>query len=1355
MADEFKLDFDKIQAEQNGNWVGGTGDWIYQFAKSSLWSGTAGLLGMAPPQDTVRWQNDNPWSGLASELAGMVVPYGGWMKAARGIKSLEAVATGIEASKLGTAAGDAALAAKSLESPFFTAAKAEAVRLAPFELGRVAANQAVGDQSFGEMTAGAGINIALGGLVGGTLGKLGAMGKVAPGIRDIAPEVNDAVPGQLLLRQLDEKLPQLPELADHLPDIEMRVRGEEAPKGTQYISSDLDAKGQLEKLFTPGTDDKGYIVKQKPVTGSGEGEFTNEQGWQQALKASGMDERTATRYMQFPRVVSLSTAPEMETHLSFGLDAPKEFPIATQKADWVERAIMDRLQPVGDGWLAAQEGHNGMFVMAKKIQGDLPGELPPKDKFIVRGRMDRKPLYRAFASEENFQSWLKANPKAKVTSTEWGTYKGGLKRQPSPDDKWLLFKTDQPGKFVTNSQGFMNAQVAREKWIVGANALETVSKETGPVADALRLQSMVPKDMSLDAATAAGSPGQLSKFWERVAPRALRNNQATQHGADFIRRFVAPAAKQFSKSPLASWIWNQGRMINETIDSWYQKALQGEYKFSGDRAIFSKIVPASYSGRSVEAIIGDMDKEGLLGEFLRLHRQGIPLDGAKEMANAGLISPRTVELAGELRTLREQEHGFLNQSERINGAKESKLRADDYGLPRQWNGDFMHLVREEGGQIVGIGSGASQTAAKKQAEALAKQLRDETGRPHRLGEAFHRGQDVSGLPSDVRPFIANPGGTLANRNIRGFRWDLETPKLQDLLKEYQQAFQGRANIVSANIRDAALAQHIGALTVHDPASAKIIADRFNQMAGRTSEWGRAQNKLVDKFLGPVFGANSATKIVSAFNTGMTHVQLGAFKLSYPIQNLVGVVQTVAPELAFVLNSPTLSSVYHEVAPAVGSKGAVGAIGTLSPMKVLAQAMKMAWKPEADERIALEWALNNRVLDARIAEDFIGQNRRTLSGWKGALSSPKAFAEFGLALSEWLPQHSERFARVVSFNAGYKVAKDVLRVADEDARRMFAKRFVERTNYMYSSADRPLMFTTPIGSALGLFKTWQMNFIYTMAEYANLGFNKGVWSPLMWQTLGTAALGGAAATPLYWAAEGASHFFKNKSLIQYAYDEWNGQADGIMFGLPAALTGVSLSGLMASPGANPVKDATQLFSIASWTRMKEAGGAVQAAIDNWQATGQHPGTDPDVRNQLIKAFAPVILQRAMAVDDEGTVRNIGTQMPTAKGLSFYDRMMYQMGMQPVMLERQMAATEALYQDKQKMAAATKAFGDAIADRFREGKPIDDILQRAIAMGVDTSSALRSGVGAGRLELKTAPERQARPATLMNWQNVLGQ
>ena len=70
--------------------------------------------------------------------------------------------------------------------------------------------------------------------------------------------------------------------------------------------------------------------------------------------------------------------------------------------------------------------------------------------------------------------------------------------------------------------------------------------------------------------------------------------------------------------------------------------------------------------------------------------------------------------------------------------------------------------------------------------------------------------------------------------------------------------------------------------------------------------------------------------------------------------------------------------------------------------------------------------------------------------------------------------------------------------------------------------------------MGLFKTWMANYMAAMFEYSGQAV-KGNWAPLAWQTAGTAAVGGVAATPLYWIADGFSKAFLGGSLLQETYD----------------------------------------------------------------------------------------------------------------------------------------------------------------------------------------------------------------------------
>jgi hypothetical protein len=973
-----------------------------------------------------------------------------------------------------------------------------------------------------------------------------------------------------------------------------------------------------------------------------------------------------------------------------------------------------------------------------------------------------KPGYITKGSAEELAAWQAANPDKTISRTAVFRTKPQLESKPTIDDTWLVFKTDRPGDFVKGSQQVLNTMAARERWLVGSTALEDAAKRPGINGDLLRTLNMFPEQKHFDAFSAA--KGNAKDLIERIIPGPMRNNAATQTAKEFLKHAFSPAWAQVKHSARGAYTLAMGRMIHEGAETWAQKMVRGELRLDGKGALFSKVVPIEGGSRSYLDIIGDFKKEGLLDDLMRIQKVGVPVEGLESFAAAGHISPRSASLAREMRALRESAIKGLNESEEIAGKKLTELRDDDYGLPRLWEGDHLRVVREEGGAVAGVAAGNSAKAASKNAEVLATELSRETGGRHRPAEAFMRNQAREGIPKDLHQFIENPGGKLAGKNLRGFKWDSSrTPSDGELMEAINGQMENLARKMATNVRDTTLARHVSMLLEEDFAVAKNIQKRFSQMSGEESTWSRAQNKFADTVLAPVLGSESASKIVQITNTGQHHLQLGFGKLSYPVQNIVGTLQTVVPELSFIMNGADslVAQRYMVTHPAVGSQGVVGSVSALSPFKVMYQALQMMLRPSAEERAALEWAHNARVLTSRATEEFVGQKRTSLSNWKGALKDGRSFGEFVLALSDWLPEHSERFARTLSFAAGYRALRDVRGVVDEDLLRLGAKTFTERTNYLYSSSDRPLAFTTPLGSSMGLWKTWQMNYIHMMAEYANMtplsrGWKDGTWAPLLWQTASTAAIGGAAATPLYWVADGMSKLFAQKSLVQYAYDEHKDQADGMLFGLPAALTGVSLSGLMTSPGANPIKDATQLFSFAAWTRMKEAGGAIHAAMDNWKATGQHPGADPDVRNMLIKAFAPVGLARAMSIDEDGTVRNISTQLPSAKGLdSFHDKLLYTLGFNPTILERQSFATRELYENREKMKAATRAFGDALSDAWRTGntRGADNILQRAMIMGVDVSSVLRSATARQRGERETSAERLASPEALSKMQNVI--
>lgn len=1306
MADEFKIDPQKVLIESQGGWAGSAGDWTWAFGRSALES-IPELIGIEPSEGTLNWRANNPWSGLASELVGMAVPYTGWMRAARGIKGLETVAKGIEASKL--------------ERPFLSMAGAEAVRLAPFEIGRVGVSQIVGDKPLGEMALDAGLNLTLGAGLAGGIGVIGAAGSKVRGLADVVPGIEATAPPQLLLRQLDELAPRArPEDAEQLfgfsSKLDNMARAETAPR---YVSKEVAGqKDELEKLFRPTSEPGTVLQKRRLVSGADPDAFATPEAWQQAAADAGLDPTQISRDMQYPRVVSFSKEKDLEALAKWdrknevraaaadllGQDfTPGKAPSpATRVAERTEKSITQNMEPVGDGWFVKQEPDNGMFIMAKKYDG--------------------------------------------------------LLGQASPADKWLLFKTDRPGRFVKKSDLYGKAQVNREKWIVGESTIESAVKEPGLLQDIDNFMKTLPYERYIQASHMTGGPEGVSKYLDKVTPKGVKNSVIGEQLNNIVREYLAPAARQLRKSTRGNYTLSMGRAIQDAADTFIQKVMQGELKLDPKGSVWRQLTLASeQGGRSVQAVIEDLDKEGLLNEFIHLWRNEISPKMAREMAAQGKIQMRTAELAGELDGMTGKVLQAVNQFQKAAGKDVTKFRQGHYGLTRTWEGDHFHTLKDEGGRVVGMAASATRKGAQVKAQELAGRLSQELGRPIRIGEAFTRGQ-LDSVPAPLRPYVTNPGFTLERANVRGFAFDDKVPTKEELLKAYQNSLGKRATYLGNLGREALLSRHVAALSVEDPFAYRVVSTRFNQMSGVEGEFSRVQNKLADKVLSPFLGANSASKIVRATNTGLMHLQLGFMKLSYPITNVIGTLQVVAPELAFVMNAApeTVNGAYHMAIPAMGSRGTVGMMGVLNPMKIMGQAMKETYKPSKAMLTGLERAVNERVIDARLVEEYVGQNRTQLRNFKGAIKGPKEFLNYVMAWSEFMPATSERLARVLSFNAGWIAGRDIMRISDEDALYRFAKQFVERTNYLYSSSDRPLVFTSPLGSSMGLFKNWMMNYMAATVEYANMGLSQNVWSPLVWQTMGTFAVGGAAATPIYWAANGASNILAQKDLMQWAYDDFSGQtADGLMFGLPAALSGVSLSSQMTAPGANPVRDASQLFSFAVWDRAKNLGGAAQAAIDNWQTTGTHPGSDPDVRNQLIKAFAPVNLYRYFATQEEGLVKNLATDLPTARGLSWLDIQLYRMGLQPVEMERQLKVADEMYKSREANKAAVQRYGDAFRDAMTAGdnRAMDLILQRAMIDGLDISRVLKSAQTRERLAGKTTSERMGNPAKLLEWQNVL--
>ena len=119
-------------------------------------------------------------------------------------------------------------------------------------------------------------------------------------------------------------------------------------------------------------------------------------------------------------------------------------------------------------------------------------------------------------------------------------------------------------------------------------------------------------------------------------------------------------------------------------------------------------------------------------------------------------------------------------------------------------------------------------------------------------------------------------------------------------------------------------------------------------------------------------------------------------------------------------------------------------------------------------------------------------------------------------------------------AGIKTGR-LMGITDTGELGQFAKKFTERTNYLYGQADRAGIMTGPVGGTFGLFKNWMMHYVGNMAEYAGEGFKRNNWTPLLWQQASTFGIGGFAATPLYPLAQTFNDWASDDPLIVNAYE----------------------------------------------------------------------------------------------------------------------------------------------------------------------------------------------------------------------------
>jgi len=972
---------------------------------------------------------------------------------------------------------------------------------------------------------------------------------------------------------------------------------------------------------------------------------------------------------------------------------------AAQLAGTYNSAITKNLKPIGENYWMGKEANDGMFVMAKKARGDAG--------------------------------------------------------KPMPDDVWVVFKTDKPGAFATQAQKFNNMMLAKGAW----NPVAKVAEDGGNVYNSLKgFKEKIPFN---NYRAGASDPKGIGGLIERLIPKELKENELIGRFRDGAKEFLAPARFQFTQNARATYLHSAARSAWSAAENEGQQLLYGSLsldpKVNGFLAALRSYKKDSAPNAAKTLIDSLTDTER--AQFNMIRKKGIYPNQLDVMVTTGQIAPNTMRVAKGLNDLDLYVMNQLNKAEKATGRPITQALSGHYGMGRKWDGDTRVALRGRDGKVKAIASGHNRRGAQKEALKLQESLKKE-GIDTDIAEEYEQ-SNVAHIPKDIKPRVVRMGFSEAREGIRGFHGDIEDLSKEELLSHFENGIRDRLKAQASMSIDDQLAGDLEKLSIESPHDHKLLVARMNDMAGIKGPLDVIQNQLADKILAPMLGTNSASRIVSVTNNAMAHLQLGAGKVAYPVINALQFLQTVMPEIAFVMTAPParLASHYTYYA-AGGTNGPVASMGVLNPMVILKNSFGKMARPTASLRKGYERALNERVIDSKLMDEFVGEGATKIRDLRSAISSPGGFGSWLKALSEFLPNASERMSRLHAFTIGHMVAEDYMRLSDPEAIYNFAKQFTEKSMFMYGAADRPRMFTTPAGSFFGLFKNWMMNYVGSWLEYTGEGIMHNNWSPFMWQTAGTFALGGASAVPLSFVADGFAKAFTGKDMLQLTYDGFGQEnefySNALNFGLPAALTTVSISGAVSSPLSNPMRDANLLFGTAHLDRLMKLGDATSQAFDHWASTGESPMKDAKFVSQIARATAPVTLYRLMNSIQSDEIRSSSSGYPIADGQGMWEKAMYTLGFTPVEMERNFAASDRLYQNQKERQARTARLSEAFAqyqmERNSEGMRF--VLKESYALGLDVSSILQGAMA--RVNKMTTPmlERNFSPADLQRYDTVTG-
>lgn len=1273
--------------------------WLQMFGRSTM--GNFGeFFGFEKDRQVQRWEVNNPGSSFITSMLGYATPFVGYdLALAKSVKSFPKISEALGA--IGNAE----------KAPIVTKAMQEVAKYAPLEIGRIATAATFGDRPLSETVSSAALDLGGIGIASGAFEGLKQYGEKRVKLSSLVPGADANLPAQLQMRAAEEFIKSgkadaetVSLVKNRLAEFQKAVRLEDVPHGYKYVSDLEGSSGKdINRLFyaersASGIDKKKFIkgaLGFQPEKIDGVLKSTQEV-MDSVWKKTGFPSLDTTLgYMQYPRFINTTK---------------------DRSAGFVQASIRRDMQNIGETTWIAREKNDGLYVVAKKVAG-----------------------------------------------TE----------KAAKGDQWVMFKTDSPGKFLPMQEEWAGKMAQAQAWVAGEVGMK---KQTG--AKLLDFANKVTSAFPLVNYMGFGGTTKVAEIAEKIAqnPEVKKFAAAGDAFGSFLNRYFVPNAFQFKNSPRANWINGMARSVYGRADELANEMMFGKGSLPKSDLFKATKEGVAYGAKdSIQAKLAALDDKDIFQVWKAWNGQWTQDTLVKEFEK-GTVGEKAFDF---LTTMRKVDQEMISQIQMTQAAYGQKIftpKENHYMISRTWSGNYRVPIYNEAGDLIYMASGKN----KAQAETLAKKIIGEADAGWTAKEAVLADKATESPVSLAGYFdemVLNKPDYFAAAKIQEGLLETPTPKFMEARKDVG-GFLGQnapwtkeeltqnifGHLKAQNRYLANLVVHerfagdMRKLMVEDPMMFQILRDRMNDLEGKPGPLAQIQNKLVDKVLAPVLGPNSASKIVGVTNNALMHFNMGALNIAQPVLNMLTFMHTVMPEVAFALNgTPQSLAKYYSVWPRAGADGLVsGSVSVLEPLKIMKQSFIEMRKPSAELFSHFERAANAGIISPRMVEDYIGESAAKIENLKKAMSSGKDFANWTVALSEFMLSSTEKLSRANSFTVGHIVGRDFLKLQD-DALYEFAKKFTQRTMFGYSTADRARIFTTPIGSSLGLFKNWMTHFMGNMLDYTGEGLMYNNWSPLLWQLAGTGAVGGVSSIgPLYFLADQFSKMANDKSLMQNLYDGMGpgSTSDALYLGLPT-LFGVSLASNASAPFSNPARDATMLFSFVQLDRLKTISQAVGGALDQWDATRKNPFADGVVRGQLARAFLPKTIYRVAAAWEDKTINSLTTSTPQFKDVSLAERIMYMTGLNPTYVDKQYRVSDELWKAKEKRQEMLKTLGQAFheAQMRRDKYVMNEIMLRSMRDGIDFSSVLRSAQARENMLEQETMERQFDPKSIWEKRNML--